>query len=321
LVLRLVLPLFSIVTSGEGLARFGTTSILKLWQGNGAPLISLRGNPLYSLTIDIIGRYLAYFSPANLFVRGSNEPTQQIPGFGLFYTIEFLFWSIGLFSLAKNKFRPRPFTYLIVLAPLPAIITWNWFYPARTLLLFAMFSILTALGLDRFTAYFRKRTKPLFIAILASLFIYSAASVTNFATTLAFYIPFQEKGNWQYGFREIMATIAPIQESYDQIILETGHAQPHIFTLFYSKYDPAKYHQDLGSPDAVEKPRKNFDFGKYHFRKIYWPEDRRLKNTLFIGSDYSLPEKDIQTTPNADILSDVYDRHGDFVARIVGLKE
>ena len=114
-----------------------------------------------------------------------------------------------------------------------------------------------------------------------------------------------------------MNYVAPIADKYDKIVFETGHAQPHIFTLFYSKYDPARYHTDLGSPDAVEKPRKNFNFGKYEFRRIYWPDDRGSKNILFIGSEYSLPKNDIATTPNAKILVDIYDKSGDFTARVV----
>jgi len=136
-------------------------------------------------------------------------------------------------------------------------------------------------------------------------------------TTYLFYIPYVEKGNWQFGFREIMKVVSPIQDNYDQIIFETGQAQPHIFTLFYGKYPPVRYHKDLGSPNAVEKPRKNFNFGKYNFRRIYWPDDRNSKNILFIGSEYSLPIQDVASASNAKIISDVYDSQGDFVARIV----
>ena len=114
-----------------------------------------------------------------------------------------------------------------------------------------------------------------------------------------------------------MNEIKPYYQKYDQVILETGHAQPHIFTLFYLKYDPAQYHQDIGCPTCVDIPRTNWDLGNFKFRKIFWPKDRDLTNTLFIGSEYNLPTDDIKSTKNANKIKDLYDHHGEFVARIV----
>ncbi len=309
-----------IIKSGGGLVRFQTTSILKAVEFNETP------NPVsfiyqfYIFGKNIIGRYFAYFSPTNLFVRGTNEPNQQIPGFGPFYTIEFIFFLSGIVYLAKNKFKPRTFISLILLAPFPAIITWNWFLPTRVLLIFSMYSILIGLGAYNFLIFLRKKGKIILFTNITIFSIVLLNNLGNLATTLFLYLPYVQKGNWQYGFREIMGYVAPIQDKYDKIIFETGHAQPHIFVLFYGKYSPERYHKDLGSPDAVEKPRKNFNFGNYVFRKIYWPEDRNLKKTLFIGSEYNLPEKDVATAKNAKILKDIYDKNGDFMARIVETK-
>ena len=73
----------------------------------------------------------------------------------------------------------------------------------------------------------------------------------------------------------------------------------------------------MANPQA---PRKIFDFGPYYFRNIYWPKDRALTKTLFVGSEYSLPKDDILNTPGAEILSDFYDPSGNITFRIVGKK-
>ncbi len=315
-VIAVVIPLIIVLKSGEGLQRLESTSITKVWDKERS-IFSLIENPLYNMGREITGRYLSYFSPANIFVRGGSEPNQKIPGFALFYTLDLLFFIWGIYAYAKSRFKPRVLLFLILIAPLPAIITWNWFAPVRTLLLYSLLPILTALGLTELFKLLGKYSKILKVGVVFFLAVFYINSVSNLATTLFFYIPYAEKGNWQYGFREIMNYVAPIADKYDKIVFETGHAQPHIFTLFYSKYDPARYHTDLGSPDAVEKPRKNFNFGKYEFRRIYWPDDRGSKNILFIGSEYSLPKNDIATTPNAKILVDIYDKSGDFTARVV----
>lgn len=320
LLVILITSLILIIKSGGGLVRLEATSIFRVvrFDLNSNTIGFL--NQIYLLGKNIIGRYFSYFSPANLFVRGTNEPNQQIHGFSEFYAIEFVFFILGIISLAKNKFMPRIFTALILLSPLPAIITWNWFLPARVLLLFSMYSILIGLGINFGLSLIKNFKKSLFLSLIFIVTVIFLNNLGELATTIFLYLPYMERGNWQYGFREIMNYITPIQDNYNKIIFETGHAQPHIFVLFYGKYDPVKYHMDIVCPDCVEKPRKNFNFGKYEFRNIYWPVDRSLKNTLFIGSEYSLPEKDIKTTQNARILSNVNDELGNFIARVVEIK-
>lgn len=313
----LIIPLILTLTGGGGATRLESTSILR------AVNLKASIDPFtivdegYNLLINLTGRYFAYFSPVNLFVRGVNEPNQMVHGFGIFYNIEFIFFLLGFWQIIKKKFKPRSLSFLIFLSPIPAIITWNWFSPVRTLLLFSIYSIIIGLGAFYLLEFIKSRKKLLKILISTFLGLLILNNIGNLATSVFLYTPYAEKGNWQFGFREIMNYIKPIEGNYHQIIFETGQAQPHIFVLFYSQYDPAEYHKDIVCPTCVPIPRKNFDFGKFHFRRIYWPDDRSLKDTLFIGSTFSLPENDIKNTPNAKILRDVTDRWGDFVARIV----
>ena len=315
-ILIFVTPLIFIMKSG-GFARLESTSILRIvdFSKSESPMQSIYLS--YTLFKNIIGRYFAYFSPANLFIRGSNEPNQQIPGFGIFYPIEFLFFIIGAYYLIKSKIRINYLLFALLLSPVPAIITWNWFTPSRTLITFCIFSIIIGFGAYNLLIHISRQKIILKTGLLIMFSVILLSGLGKLVTTYLFYIPYVEKGNWQFGFREIMKVVSPIQDNYDQIIFETGQAQPHIFTLFYGKYPPVRYHKDLGSPNAVEKPRKNFNFGKYNFRRIYWPDDRNSTNILFIGSEYSLPIQDVASAKNAKIISDVYDSQGDFVARIV----
>ena len=315
----ILIPLFVTLKSGEGFKRLEATSIIKIWQKDQS-VFSVIDNPVFNLGKEVVGRYFAYFSPANLFVRGTNEPNQKVHDFGIFYTLDILFYLIGFYFFAKNRFKPKILLYLILIAPLPATITWNWFAPVRTLLMFVLLPIIFSLGLVEFFKFLGNQKLILKSLITFALVVFYLNSILNLGTTLYLYMPYAEKGNWQYGFREILSYVDPISSKYDKIIFETGQGQPHIFTLFYSKYDPAKYHRDIVCPDCVEKPRKNFNFGKYNFRGIFWPSDRDLNNTLFIGSTYSLPEGDILSTKDAKILKDIYDERGDFVARVVEKK-
>ena len=104
-------------------------------------------------------------------------------------------------------------------------------------------------------------------------------------------LPYKNYGDWQWGFSEVAEVIRQDYDKYDRIVWETGQAQPHIFALFYLQYPPDRYQREIGT---VPAPRKNFDFGRIEFRKIYWPDDRGAKNTLFVGGVYSLPEADLK---------------------------
>lgn len=316
-ILILSLPIIWLMLAGGGLERFNHTSIFSILKNYDGKYLSLANNKLFYLAKSILARYLSYFSPANLFVRGTPEPIQQIHGFSVFFPIQFIFIVIGSFFLARNYKKYPFFLIFLFLFPTPAAITWNWFSEVRVLPFFSFITIIAGHGLDQLITLLSKKSKLLNVVTLSGLGIILLNSFAVLLTTLFLYTPYAEKGDWQFGFREIMNEIKPYYEDFDQVILETGHAQPHIFTLFYLQYDPAKYHQSIKCPDCVPIPRLNWDFGNIKFRKIYWPDDRNLKNTLFIGNEYNLPTGDVNSQEGAKIIKEVYDSHGSFVARIV----
>ena len=282
------------------LSRFASSGIAKTWNGN----------PLDFLA-SIIARYLAYFSPVNIFVRGTPEPTQTIPGFAMFFSFTFFFWIIGLYQITKNHKRFLPLILLTLISPLAATLTWNWFYPARVLPLFFFYSLICALG-----AYILLKNKKLILFNLLLGFI-AINQLFRLTTTLFLYFPYTQRGAWQYGMKQIITEIDKVDDNYDHIIFETNTAQPHIFTLFYLKYPPPKY--QVFSKD-IPKPRKNFDFGKFEFRPVLWSTDQKQGRVLLIGPDSSLPKNLVEKYPEVNYVSDVFDPEGNLLARIVGLK-
>lgn len=260
----------------------------------------------------ILPRFFSYFSPINLFVRGSPEPTQGIYGFGIYYLIEFFFWIYGFYLLFNKHKEYRLFLFLILISPIPGIITWNWFYPARVLSLFTFFSIVIAYGISEMVV---KLPKSIWVmAILISI-----SSVFNLTTNLLFYLPYQEKGNWQYGMKEIVNEITNNINDYKQVIFETKTAQPHIFVLFYTKYDPHRYQEETKFL-VNEKPRKNFNFGKYIFRDVYWESDKDLEQTLLVAPKSSLPKGKVESSANTNYFLEVNDFWANPLSNVVGLK-
>ena len=320
---------------GQVFARVTSTNIFVLWpktqgiQGLlakhplGTLLNFLTHNQYYYFSWEVAGRYLSYFSPYNLFLREPREPATIIAGNSIFHPFEFIPWVFGLIYVFKGSKKYKGFLLLLILSPLPAIVTWNWFQPGRTMALFAVFSILIGVGLVNIVEYFSKILKTVITprittGILAlSVLIYGFVAAFYLFESINVYLPTRDPGNWQPGFRETVPTVMELAKDYEQVIIETPHAQPYIFFLMYGKYPPGKYLAEVDF-DYIGTPRKRYDFGKFKFRKIYWPDDRSLENTLFVGSWENLPQNDIDSTPNARVITEIKNKWGDVIHKLVG---
>ena len=304
-----MVPFVILIFAGQVFARATSTNIFILWPKSGNVL-----EKLYYFFWELGGRYLAYFSPPNLFIREPQEPSTIVSGNSIFYPFEFIPWIIGLSYLVIHLKKNKELTALLLLSPLPAILTWNWFQPARTMSLFVLFSILIGLGIvkmfDYFSHKFELKAKLYIKSVLFFTFaVYGLVSALYLFDSINVQLPERDAGNWQPGFKETVPVVMELEKDYGQVIIETSHAQPYIFYLFYGKYSPEKYLMELDL-EKIGTPRKTYDFGKFKFRKIYWPEDKSLKNTLFVGSEESLPQNDIETQKGAKAVGAIKDRWG-----------
>ena len=325
----LCLPLIKIFFSIQGLARLESAGLQTLGsQGAFSNLffyqypVLLFFQKIFYLSWEIFGRFFGYFSPANLFFRGDNQPCHSIPNFSPFFFWLFPFWIIGINELIKNvKIKETKIIILWCLAsPIASSVTRDWFALVRTLPVFVAYNIVISLGITTVFSLFKKRLGRLCYICLTLLICFIFFQIIFLLETVFIYLPKAKSGDWQYGFEETVHFVAKIKNEYERIIVDSGHAQPFIFFLFYEPYPPEIYQKQVPLMANPQAPRKIFDFGPYYFRNIYWPKDRALTKTLFVGSEYSLPKDDILNTPGAEILSDFYDPSGNITFRIVGKK-
>jgi len=271
------------VLKGQMFARAGSTHIFTLWQEWPSGLRELFfTNPLYQLFWEMTGRYLAYFSPTNLFVREPLEPATILVGNSIFHPFEFIPWLFGFFVLIK-KLKNKYLMALIFFSPIPAALTWNWFQPGRTLTLFFVFSVVIAIGVVEIVNIFSFK-KKLGRSLLYILFVFLllTRAIYVFDSTQV-QLVHRDSPNWQPGFDLIVPRVMAKEQNFETVIIETPHAQPYIFYLFYGNYDPARYQKELDL-NAIGTPRQSFDFGKFIFREVNWPEDKDLENTLFVAA-------------------------------------
>lgn len=332
LLLFLTLPIWFNLKDGLILTRFKQEgAIRRLYPYSPPELVnlnniwtSLPANPAYYLTAQFIGHFLAYFSPVNLgervfhWVKGS---PQYIPTFSMIGWGESIFFLVGLLYLlkhlkeSKNKF----ILFWIISGIAPAAITWNWFHPLRTLVIYPAITIVVIMGIVQIL-----KTLSLIprVVVLIVFSIFSLMQISYVANNELVYGVYSAHGEYQPGgFKEGVPELAKIQDDYDKVIIETPHAQGYIFFLFYQSFPPEILHQYAKNrkPPGTEGDL-SFSFYKYEFRKIFWPEDKKLSKTIFWGSVFSLPREEVVKEPGVELIKEFKDVLGNTAAVMVAKK-
>lgn len=242
-----------------------------------------------------IRKYLNYFTPEFLFLNGLGMTMINTYGLGVLYLFEIPFVLFGLYLFLTKQIKNKWFILMwILLGILPASLTQNEQHPLRTLLIAPAVIMLSAIGAVELFKILQKRFKKvilsvfLFFVLWNLFYAYSVFSVQ---------FPLQKDENFMYGSKEATLYALEHQNEYDEIIFDPVRGRegphvvsiPHMYILFYSKYNPAFY-----QTEEKRMGENSFGFGMYTVRNIDWPKDRGSSKKLYIGSPWSLPEKDIK---------------------------
>lgn len=308
-----MLPLIPYFFSGERNARYKLVSITddpgllpRVNENRGKstlpdPLPRLIHNKISYTIFYTTEHYLAHFTPGFLFISGAPHKQHHVQGVGELYLFQAPFVFLGLYFLfkKKNQFRWLLSSW-ILLAFIPVSITNDSIpHALRTLIAAPPYQIITALGI--YYAYLWLPKKNLFfnrsVVIFMSLVI--AISVGLYLNNYYNIYPKQYSRDWQYGNKEVVDYINQHQSEYDEIVFTRHYGEPHMFTLFYLKFDPAKYQND---PNLVRF--ETFDWVRVlKFDKYYFPDlgDKGTqvtdiidqnpgKKILFIGKPGDFPQ-------------------------------
>ncbi len=119
-----------------------------------------------------------------------------------------------------------------VLSPLSSAFTVEPVNFVRTLPFFIPLIIIMAIGLNNFLERINFRVLLIFIFFYLVSYLYFIDQ----------YIIHGSKKNvaWQYGYKQVIEKVAPIQSKYQKIYIAKGEDQAYIFFLFYPKINPDK---------------------------------------------------------------------------------
>ncbi len=244
----------------------------------------------------VISGYISHFNPNWLFVTGDIE-RHHAPGMGLMYLFELPFLLIGIYILFFRPYQVKTkltlFTMLLV-SPIAASITSGVPHAVRNINFLPVLQVLVALGIVWFVVFISNipakgwsasGRKYLIFPIFILFFIF------NFLYFLNQYFVQQNflySESWQYGYKETINIIKPIEGKYNKVIVTNDRPldQSYMFFLFYLKYNPKTYLMEGGTSSGGF--RQDHRFGKYEFRTISW--DQEEKGNLYIGRPEDFPD-------------------------------
>lgn len=263
-----------------------------LSEGNvkkGSVVYDLFYNEPLNFVRGILGRFFNHFSGRFLFFEGDwANPRHTPPNQGVLVIGDAIFIVAGVFAFLRQKIkREHLFVVLwLLLATLPAILSRDQVQAIRSFNLAIPLVVVIAFGVHKILEF-----KSRIIIILASV-IYVA---TYFYFIDAYFVhqPIHNSQYWQYGHKQMVDLITPIQNNYKQIIVQQSYDQPYIYFLFYQKYDPAKWQKqaklvqdsglDVGHIDKMDN---------ICFCKIDWSKDRGDHGALIVGDISTIPPLD-----------------------------
>lgn len=249
----------------------------------------LRYNRPFTYTQVFIKNYLSHFSWRFLISSGSGLAQYQVPGIGALYIWELPFLIIGLtYLLRSNKlclFKLKKeflvLTSWILIAPLANSFT-GPAHPVRAILMLPVFQIFSAVGIVTTISFFKQRKYFKYIFSIL-LFLIILVAFMGFIIRYFLYYPVVADWNWQMGYKDLFRQLSTMEENYEKIYISKFFGEPHIFYLFYQKYDPGAYQE---GKEIVRYDREdlwvNVDkIGKYYF--IQQPETVTLDNKELIA--------------------------------------
>lgn len=302
----LMLPLTPYLISGERSARYKLVSItdeagliprINENRGNSKlphPLPRIVHNKVTYLSFYFVKNYLAHFTPQFLFISGAPHKQHHVQNMGELYLFQAPFLLLGLLELfrLKHKFKNLLLSW-VLLAHIPVAITGDSIpHALRTLIANPFYQLICAFGFYNFWIWLKKEKRLVMNATSILIVLIVIISIFYYLYNYFEIYPKKYSKDWQYGYKQVVDYIKGHYNEYDEIVFSRTYGEPHMFTLFYLNYPPAKYQT---VPNLVRFETNDWVW-VLRFDKFYFPDlgdkgtqledivrENPQKKILFIG--------------------------------------
>ncbi|MDO8638363.1 MAG: glycosyltransferase family 39 protein [Candidatus Daviesbacteria bacterium] len=284
------IPHVIIAFTGAFSRRFDQVSYINTQLSNDNSIFTVINN-LLSL---FINNYISYFSPKNLFFEGDPSLGRTIPGLGVFYTWLIVPFFIGLKYLFKNLSSPlsKILLSLIIITPISAALTGDFFYPLRILCFLWTISIITSVGLYQLLSFIKFNI----IKVLLSFILLSYSLFTLYSSYYSV-SKYESAENFGYAYITLIDVLKnyPDQEIYIDSTRDQGVG---IRTAYLKQYNPVKLQQQLRpqmkSPyySSVVNSDETYNINNI-INNFSWQYTCR-KNILLVGDPITISDEQVK---------------------------
>ena len=211
--------------------------------------------------------FFDHFQPEYLFIKGDGNPKFSIQDVGQLYLIEAPFIAIGIVSMLVLHPSIAVFLlYWMLMAIVPAAVARETPHALRTLNSLPTWQIFTAYGILTFVAWINSKMKTIaYSTFYFLLFTFYLFSVLYYLHNYYRHYPKEFSGEWQYGYKQALEFIQPIEKNYDTIYMTESIGRPYMYALFYTKTDPNNFFRTKNASFDAAGFYHVYGFGKYHF--------------------------------------------------------
>ncbi len=307
----LLIPLTPYLLSGERSSRYKLVSITddpglipRINENRGhstllQPLPRLVHNKITYVAFYITRNYLAHFTPGFLFLTGAPHKQHNVQNMGELYLFQLPLVLLGLYLLLKRKNQMGIILPWLLIAFIPVSVTNDSIpHALRTAVAIPVYQLISAIGAFGFYTWIQKKRWLLQTGFISVVII--AVSVGYYLNNYYNIYPVKYSRDWQYGYKQAVQYIKNQQDNYDLIVFTRHYGEPHMFTLFYLNYDPAKYQNNPN----LNRFETNDWVWVLKFDKYYFPDlgdkgtqfadivkENQGKKILFIGRNGDFPKE------------------------------
>lgn len=265
----------------------------------------------------ILSHYLIYFSPDTLIIEGDYSQRHSVPDLGILNYYALILVPFGFYFLWMKRVTDKKFIlFWLFTATIPAVFSRDLISMVRALNLMFPLAVLEGFGFYYLINKIAGAAKLSMSLVSGFLGIAVAINLIIYLDFYFVHLPKENSQGWLYGYKQIISQL-PDTSKYDRVVFTDEYGQPYIYYLFYKRYSPekfqsqAKLEQDGVDVGTVRK------IDNIEFRKISWPVDRGLENTLLVGTDIEIPDHDIPTEKKSTKVAQEYFLDGKPALKIV----
>ncbi len=271
----------------------------------------------------VLGRWFNHFSGRFLFFEGDwQNPRHTAPNHGVLNLADMVLLPIGVFVLIKNS-RSKNVIFVILwllTACLPAVLSRDQVHAVRSYNMVIPVVITLGLGIQFLLNSFRGVSKN--VVILTTVMVYLVGFI-YFLDAFFVHVPSHASKLWEYGYKQIVETVSPLENDYDNIYVQQSYAQPYIFFLFFNKVDPATYQKQAKLAESTSGDVGHIEkVGKISFIDIDWSRVRGEKGSIIVGDTLHIPVTDSKEGKEFHIIKEIPYLDGKNIAfRIIAINK